>query len=245
MDLRGHGVRLVLGVEHHVLGQASHAGEEQLRVAADQLRPSGKVGVESLDPAVVERQDVVLPRLLEEQGLQLRELLGLLGGEIVRLRPVAVGVELPHVVLERRQLGPHDPRRRMAGDGGPAVVVDAAVAEHLEVLRRPALGGAGLVERIAHAHALDRRLLDAVHVRRLGQSGGLEHRRRDVDHMVELRPHLAARGEAVRPVHDRAVARSAPVRSDLLRPLVGRVHRVRPADRVVVVGLRRPEVLDA
>ncbi len=46
------------------------------------------------------------------------------------------------------------------------------------------------------------------------------------------------------PVHDRAVAGAAPVRGDLLGPLVRRVHRVRPADRVVVVGLRRAELVD-
>ena len=78
-----------------------------------------------------------------------------------------------------------------------------------------------------------------------GQPGGFEHGGGDVDHVVELRANLAARGDPARPVDDRAVARSAPVRGDLLRPLVGRVHRVRPADREVVVGLRRAEVVDA
>ena len=50
--------------------------------------------------------------------------------------------------------------------------------------------------------------------------------------------------EPVRPVHDGAVARAAPVRGDLLGPLVRRAHRVRPADRVVVVGVRGAEVVD-
>ena len=48
----------------------------------------------------------------------------------------------------------------------------------------------------------------------------------------------------VRPVHDRAVARAAPVRGDLLGPLIRGVHRVRPADRVVVVGVRSAELVD-
>ena len=48
----------------------------------------------------------------------------------------------------------------------------------------------------------------------------------------------------VGPVHDGAVARSAPVRRDLLGPLIRRVHRVRPAHRVVVVGLRPAELVD-
>ena len=75
-------------------------------------------------------------------------------------------------------------------------------------------------------------------------AGGFEDRRRDVDDVVELAPDLALRLDAFRPVHDRAVARAAPVRRDLLGPLVGRVHRVRPADGVVVVGVRAAEEVD-
>ena len=95
-----------------------------------------------------------------------------------------------------------------------------------------AVGLARAVEGVAHAHAFDRVLLDAVDAGRLRKPGGLEHGRGDVDDVVELRAHLATRREARRPVHDRPVARSAPVRGDLLRPLIGRVHGVRPADRV-------------
>jgi hypothetical protein len=50
---------------------------------------------------------------------------------------------------------------------GPAFVVDAAVSEHLEVLRLMPLRGVGVVERVEHAHALDRLLLHAVHRDRL------------------------------------------------------------------------------
>ena len=106
------------------------------------------------------------------------------------------------------------------------------------------LAGCGVVERVAHGHALDRALLDAVDDRGLGQPGGIEHRRRDVDHVVELRADLALGRDALGPVDDRAVAGPAPVRGDLLGPLVRRVHRVRPADRVVVVRLGRPELVD-
>ena len=67
---------------------------------------------------------------------------------------------------------------------------------------------------------------------------------RHVDDVGELGADLALRLDAGGPVHDGAVARAAPVRGDLLGPLVGRVHRVRPADRVVVVGRRRAELVD-
>ena len=132
----------------------------------------------------------------------------------------------------------------MPRHGGPALVVDAAVAEHLEVLRRPPVVGFSVVECVPHAYALDRLLRNPVHGARLGDSGCVEDGRRDVDHVVELRAHLARRVDAVRPVHDRPVAGSAPMRRDLLRPLVRRVQRVRPADGVVVVRLGRAEVLD-
>ena len=60
------------------------------RVALDELRAAGEVGVEALDAPVVERQHVVLRRLDQEQPLQLAQLLGLLRREVVRLRPVVV-----------------------------------------------------------------------------------------------------------------------------------------------------------
>ncbi len=115
-------------------------------------------------------------------------------GEVVRLRPVGVGVvELPDVVVEGRHDGVDAglPRRAVLGHRGPALVVDAAVAEHLEVLRLVALGGVGVVEAVGHADALDRLLLHPVDHHRRRQPGHLEHRRGDVDDVVELRAHLA------------------------------------------------------
>ena len=104
-DLGRHRVRLVLEREDRVLAQPAHAPEQQLRLAADELRAAGEVGVEALDAAVVERQHVVAGRLDQEQPLQLVQLLGLLVGEVVGLRPVVGRVELPHVVVEGGQLG--------------------------------------------------------------------------------------------------------------------------------------------
>ena len=106
------------------------------------------------------------------------------------------------------------------------------------------LGGVGVVEAVEHADALHRRLLHAVDDDRLRQAGGLEDGRRDVDDVVELVRTSPLRRDAVRPVDDRAVAGAAPVGGDLLGPLVGRVHGVRPADRVVVVGVGAAELVD-
>jgi hypothetical protein len=71
-------------------------------------------------------------------------------------------------------------------------VVDAAVSEHLEVLRLMALGGIRIVERVSRADAFDRPLLDAIDEQRLGQASWIQDRRRDADHVVELAADLAS-----------------------------------------------------
>ena len=107
--------------------------EQQLGVAADQLRAPGDVGVDPLESAVVERDDVVLDRLDQPKPLQLSQFLRVVGGQIVGLGPVVGAVEFPDVVVERRRrVGL--PRRAVLGHRRPALVVDAAVAHHLEVL---------------------------------------------------------------------------------------------------------------
>ena len=147
----------------------------------------------------------------DEETLQLGELLRVLLRQVLRLRPVGVRVvQLPHVVVERALVGA-DPRHAVPRHRRPSLVVDAAVAEHLEVLRLVPLRRLGVVERVEHADAFDRRLLHAVDDGRMRQAGGLEDGRRDVDHVMELAADLALRLDAVRPVHDRAVARAAPV----------------------------------
>ena len=140
-DLRGDGERLVLDAEDAGLRQATHAAEQHLRVAADELGPAGDVGVEPLGGPVVEREHVVLRRLHQPEPLELVEPVGHLLREVVGLRPVLRPVvELPDVVVERRHVrAAHHPRGPVLGYRAPALVVDAAVAEHLEVLQVVAL----------------------------------------------------------------------------------------------------------
>ena len=87
-------------------------------------------------------------------------------------------------------------------------------------------------------------LRDAVDPDRVRQPRHLEHRRQHVDHVVPLVAHLAAGRDAGRPVHDDPVAGAAVVRGDLLGPLVRRVHRQRPADRVDRVRRRVAEAVE-
>ena len=210
----------------------------------NQLRAAGEVRVEALERPIVQRQHAVLRRLDQEEPLQLGKLLRVLLRQILRLGPIGVGVvQLPEVFVEPALVGA-EPGYAVPRHRRPSLVIDAAIAEHLEVLRLVPFRRPGVVERIEHADAFERRLLHAVDHGRMRQAGGLEDGRRDVDDMMELAADLALRLDAFRPVHDRAVARAAPVRRDLLGPLVGRVHRVRPADGIVVVGVRPAEDID-
>ena len=84
---------------------------------------------------VVEREHVVLDGLDQEQPLQLARACRACSAARSWAWVQSLGVvELPDVVVERGQLAAHHPRRAVPGDRGPALVVDAAVAEHLEVL---------------------------------------------------------------------------------------------------------------
>src|SRR5260370_14318199 len=121
------------------------------------------------------------------------QLFGHLRGEVVRLAPVFAGVvELPLVVVEcRGYLTYEDPWRLVSRYRGPALVVDAAVAEHLEVLCLMLLGSLGIVEGVRHADAFDRVLLDSVDEDRLGKAGHFQDGWRDVDHIMELGAEVA------------------------------------------------------
>ena len=126
--------RRVLDVDEVVLEQAVHAlVQGQAGASEHQVRPPGQLGIEQLLPPVVEGQHLVLDRLAEEDLLQLGEDLGMLFGEIRGHAEVFLHVvELPGVLGE--PVLDLAPRLEVHGAGEPAVEVDAAVAEHLEVL---------------------------------------------------------------------------------------------------------------
>ena len=217
-----------------------------LRVAVDQRRASGQFGQRALSLAVIQRQGVVLGRLDQPLPLQLVQHVGhlLRRDRAPASSPCCRRTAPRHPHRKATHLLPdHQPRRAVLGDRAPALVVDAAVAEHLEVLHVVALGFIGLVEAVQHAGAFHRRLRHAVDGDRLGQAGRFQDGRGNIDHVAELRAQAALLLNALRPVHDGAVARAAPVRGHLLGPLVGRVHRPGPAHRVVVVRLGRAELV--
>ena len=248
---------LDLGVDGVVLGQdarsaaGGHAGQHA-GVVED--RPSGRRArtrrQEARERRVVERQHVVLLRLGVEDILHLLELVRHLGGKIVGLGEVLLEVvEFPLVAGDHvgRRGGARLPRKGRRGRRRhPAVVIDGAIAQHLEVLRGVPGGrvGIGLVPRVDHAHAFDRPLLDAVD--RVGRrdAGRLEDRRHDVDDVVELMADAAHVLDVAGPRHAHALRRAAAMRRDLLDPLERRVDRPRPARGKVREGpLRPPELV--
>src|SRR4051795_10787753 len=113
------------------LGYFRHAGEVDVAVTRrGERRP--RRGQEFQRTAVVKRERAVGTGLGVPEHDQLVELLGLLGGHVVELGAVDVDVvELPGVLVE---FAPAT-QRRVGGDGLPAVVPDAARAQHREELR--------------------------------------------------------------------------------------------------------------
>lgn len=161
-----HRMGFVLERQHGPLADP-HALEQKLGVSADQLRTPGDVGIDPLEPAIVQRNDIVLNRFDQPKALQFSQFIGFLCGEIMRLSPVVGAVKLPHVVVERwRGIGL--PRGAVLGNCRPTLMVDAAVTHHLEVLHFVGFLRFRVTQCAQHADALQRRLRDPVH-RRVGE----------------------------------------------------------------------------
>ncbi len=149
-DLRGNRVALVLDVDEAVLVEPAHAVGENLRIPANQDRPSRHVGVEALGAAIVHGQYIVSRSFYDPKALQVVEFIRHLFREIVCLRPIFIRVvQLPHVIVKGGRRPGNDPRRTVTGDRRPALVVDTAVSEHLKVLRFTPLRCPGMVKTIA------------------------------------------------------------------------------------------------
>ncbi len=211
LELRGQGIGLVLKREHRETWNARHRTKDNLTVAADQIRTPCDLGVRTFGESIVERQHVVLHGFDQPELLQLVQDVWMLLGQILRLRPVLRRVvQLPDIVVECDRLDlPCLPRCAVLGDGRPALVVDAAIAEHLEVLGFMPICRPRIIERIGHAHAFQRTLQHAIHHQGLRQSGNLENRGGYVDHMMKLRTDLTLGFDTLRPVDDRAISRTA------------------------------------
>src|SRR5262249_1944047 len=126
----------------------------------------------------------------------------------------------------------------------PALVIDGAAAQHLEILCRPRSRGRGVGERGRQAGAVDWPLADAVEDRGNRDAGRARDRRHDVDGVTDLAAQPATRRDPAWPVHDQR-------RPHATEPGVAlpethrRVAGPGPAPGVVVVGAMTAEVADA
>ena len=154
-------------------------------------------------------------------------------------------VELPTLLgtVERPAL--HADPRHPAVEAGRqiAVVVDAPVAEDLEVLRPVRAGGVRVVERIRHRSAVEGRLRDSVHLGRGLHPGSLQDRGHHVGHVVELSAEPAGVSDPLRPRDGQPVAGAAQVRGHLLHPLEGCILRPGPSHVVMALAGGGPEVV--
>src|SRR5262249_45363632 len=101
----------------------------------------------------------------------------------------------------------------------PAIMIDCAVPEHLEVLRGTSARRIIVREGIGHADAFDRLLRHALHHAGLGNARCFEDRWRDVAEGVKLRAKPALVLDALRAGYNQTVACATEVRGDLLHPL--------------------------
>ena len=105
------------------------------------------------------------------------------------------------------------------------------------------LGAAACVEGVGEADPVDRRLGHAADALRRFDAQGFQDRRDEIDDVPILRPHFAARLDALGPGDDARVGGAAPV--GLALPAAeGRVAGVGPAPGIVVVGLDAAQLVE-
>ncbi len=167
------------------LRQADHGpGVHELGAAGGDVRARGH---DAGRHRGVQREDLILLRFLDEHLLHLLHFVRILVGEVLGLAEVLVQVvEFEHLVVERVGIGCAEGLPRRAVDLGaqqPAFVIQGPLAHHLEILGLVPgrLLGVLFVKRVGEARALDRRLLDAVHVFGCGDAADLEDGRHDIN----------------------------------------------------------------
>ena len=105
--------------------------------------------------------------------------------------------------------------------GHPPILYDGPVPEDLEILGTMATWRLRYVKAVGHAHAVDRRLRDAIYHLGGRQSRDLEDGRINVDDVMELASQPASSLHAPGPGDRKGVAGTAEMGSHLLHPLEG------------------------
>src|SRR5437762_7552174 len=132
----------------------------------------------------------------------------------------------------------------MASTGHPAIVIDPSVAEHFKILCGMLRLGVCLVKRVNEGSSIERTLFRSVYHFRERKTGGFQRGGGDICYVRKLRTDFTFGFDPLGPVHNHAVARSAKMRCDLLRPLERSVARPGPADRVMGESTRPTPFID-
>src|SRR5882762_4481678 len=141
-------------------------------------------------------------------------------------------IELPHVFRER-WIRRHQPGDGVARTRDPAIVIDATVCKHLEVLSGMRLLRLRVVEGIDHRCSIKTSLRGPVHALWKRQARRFKNSGRNIRHVSELGTKLSLGLDSCRPLNHDTVGRSAIMRCDLLCPLKWRIARPSPADGIM------------
>ena len=167
----------------------------------------------------------------------------MLSGQVMALAAVGIDMEeLPAVGVE---VPPPRGGGRVHGVGEPALVPDTARPEHGVELGLLAGLGSRIIQCGFETHPFERLLRDRLHGLRWGDAQQVIHGRGDIADVDVVVTELAVCANSLGPGDDRGIGDATLVGGVALVELVGRVERHRPADRVVVVGLRAAEFVVA
>src|SRR5436309_13993290 len=126
----------------------------------------------------------------------------------------------------------------MTGTGDPAIVIDAAITKHVEILSGVRLLGLRIVEGINHRGPIKRPLCCPVHAPGERQAGSLQYSRGNIRDMSELGADFSLGFNPRRPMYNYTVRSSAIVRSDWFGPLERSVAVPCRANRIMREGAR-------
>ena len=156
----------------------------------------------------------------------------------------AVGVDVEQFPAVGIEMRPTCRRGRMHGVGEPALMPNPAGAQHRVELGIFSGVGSRIGKGRFETHAIQRFLGDALDSLRQRDVQQVIDRRSDIGDIDVGVADLAVRSNTVGPGYDCRVGDAALVRGVPLVELVGRVEGHRPADRVMVVGVRPTEVVE-
>src|SRR6266699_4500550 len=131
----------------------------------------------------------------------------------------------------------------MAGTGDPAIVIDAAITKHFEILSGLCLLGLRIVEGINHRGPIKRSLRCPVHALGERQAGSFQYSRGNIRDMSELGADFSLGFDPRWPMYNYTIRSSAVVRCDLFGPLERSVAGPRPTNRIMREGARVAPIL--